>query len=181
MPQFNPLNPLGFNPMAMNKRVTNFVLGMNQQMVNMAMNPFAMLNQFQGSINGQRLQGGQGVNQPGPGVQQLLAQRGTLMATVKELNARIGQIGEQLGAATRGLSQAKQKLANMQGSGTLKSVERLAHQDEVKQEIAKFEAEVNRLKEARAQAVQFRQTEQNWIRAVDAKIAQISRQSQPIV
>lgn len=170
----------GFGPMAMNQNITNFVLGMNQKMVNMAMNPFAMLNQFQGAINGQRLQRPQ-IDQSNPRVQQLLAQRGTLMATVKELNARIGQIGEQLGDATRGLAKAQAEMASLNSQDgkkdNLVAVRKLALQSE----IQKFQAEVNRLKEQKAQAVQFRQTEQNWIRAVDAQIAQISRQSQPIV
>lgn len=177
MPQFNPFNPLGFNPMARNRNLTNFVLGRNQQMVNMALNPFQMLNQFQGAVNGQRLPGGQGVNRPDPGVQQLLAQRGTLMAIVKELNARIGQIGQQLGNATRGLAKAQTEMASLNAQdgrrNTLVAVRKLVLQGE----LQKFQAEVNRLKAAKAQAVQFRQTEQNWIRAVDTRIAQSSKQS----
>jgi len=49
--------PFGFNPLAMGRNIANFALGMNKNMTNMALNAFQLLDQFQGNIDGQRLNG----------------------------------------------------------------------------------------------------------------------------
>lgn len=199
MPQFNPFNPFGFNPMAMNRGLVNFALGMNQQftntalrinqyglntvlgtnrqMVNMALNPFQMLNQFQGAVNGQRLQNGP-VN---PEVQGLLAQRDLSLDRVKQIKGDVDAIGNQLGDATRGLTKAQTEMAslNAQGDGkrnTLLSVRKLA----LHGEIQKFQGEVKRLQELKQNALKSQAAEQNRILTFNTKIARISKQSDSI-
>lgn len=168
-----------------NNGVVNFVMGMNQRVVNMAMNPRAMLNQFQNNINGQR-QGNQGINQGqnqganvDPQVQQLKAERQVSKAQIPGLKTNVEQIGHQLGDATRGLAKAQSEMNGLKGQdskNTLVAVRRLALQAE----IQKFQAEVNKLKEAKAEAVQKLESAKNHIVTIDAQIAQINRHSHPI-
>ena len=177
---------IGFKPNNNgNNGVVNFVMGMNQRVVNMAMNPFAMLNQFQNNINGQR-QGNQGINQGqnqganvDPQVQQLSTQREVSLGRVEQVQANIGNIGHQLGDATRGLAKAQAEISSLKsqdGKDTLVAVRKLALQGN----IEKFQAEVDRLKESKAEAVKRLTAEQNHVRTIDAQIAQISNHSRPV-